>query len=996
MDNTPGFDVPSGSTQRTSSPPVRHPQPSTARKRRAVVLSDSSEDEDEQLVMEAEQQTDASASSPPPTAPPPVAGRRPPPPPAPVSAQLLPQAWRSSLPPEQQGWVSRALFVRGRTGRAVLSQELQLWYYPPGPQSVYRQRPSAPDAFFQRPFFFWAPYRMWQYQLKCPNCKHKLTACGVYKTVRKVLDLDGWYYMATEYLECSNCKKKVAGWSEGIRIQLDFDHQQLFPAVLAYKLSCDKKVLALMKQCTLGNSVSRLRSFLTERHTAEWMRQGTHYLQTCRRFEVSGVQRPPPPMLPKMEPVPTSNWLLATYARESSTRTEELKAKVTSVFGSILRIHSTQKVTRKLSGADAGTAQLMTSVGNELGQVLITVLTGPEGNRLRDMANGLQDRYQQAGRDPPQVLYVDRNCCRRDGGTCAAAALFPAWPQLIVRLDICHFVCSLAAGVTSNNHPLYPDFMRRLSGCIFEWDPEDMSRLRAVQSDKSRRGSGLTLKEMSRHCRRRTRGAQVTERLLDETLQAFMGATDTMNTPLLDRDQMEKIWSIQRKHVACIQDPPAVHLYTKTGQVTRGGAVLPVYRCARGSTSLKSFHLYLNTLIPGGTTSGFYFQMSLLEGLTRWNEDRARAAAGKTRTGIKCYSGQEQHTFNQLTQHFYGLPLSESYTKPLNYTGELIGISYLYNQTEQALQDFPDDPTPDGSEDPSIEEEEEENMEELVEEEFEDFLLDTLDVSQLPPPPPPPPPPQPVSSHQGGDVSVGADGAPGHQHVVQLAHYLVEHCRKGYISQTEVEQIVGLWENLPDPERGPVVYPPRYRVQPETGKLKRPSGRSATWPDTNRLVEAIFIRLCILHPCSKRMSGCLITRWSLVLRDYNSMRDVVTLHPGLMSRTTLQLFAVTRATLSQWHRRWTSMQSRATLTTALPTTQGSPQAEEALLPARAVEEPQPALSTSIYQDLPPLEGDEDEPAASTSAASRTPQSAASHQRVVQKMQVEVLEKGQAL
>lgn len=149
-------------------------------------------------------------------------------------------------------------------------------------------------------------------------------------------------------------------------------------------------------------------------------------------------------------------------------------------------------------------------------------------------------------------------------------------------------------------------------------------------------------------------------------------------------------------------------------------------------------------------------------------------------------------------------------------------------------------------------------------------------------------------------ISVGADGAPGHQHVVRLAHSLVELCRKGYISQTEVEEIVGLWENLPDAEKGPVLYPPRYRVQLAKGRFKRSSRRSATWPDTSRLVEAIFIRLCILHPHCKRMMGCLVTRWSLVLRDYNTIRDVVVLHPDLMTRTTLQLFVVNQATLSQW------------------------------------------------------------------------------------------------
>ena len=32
-----------------------------------------------------------------------------------------------------------------------------------------------------------------------------------------------------------SCEKKVAGWSDCVTKQLDLDHQQLFPAVLAYK-----------------------------------------------------------------------------------------------------------------------------------------------------------------------------------------------------------------------------------------------------------------------------------------------------------------------------------------------------------------------------------------------------------------------------------------------------------------------------------------------------------------------------------------------------------------------------------------------------------------------------------------------------------------------------------------------------------------------------------------------------------------------------------------
>ncbi|XP_078023606.1 uncharacterized protein LOC144462810 [Epinephelus lanceolatus] len=287
--------------------------------------------------------------------------------------------------------------------------------------------------------------------------------------------------------------------------------------------------------------------------------------------------------------------------------------------------------------------------------------------------------------------------------------------------------------------------MRRLSCCIFEWDPEDLSRLNlAKQGEHSGRRNVMTIEEMSRHCRRCTRGVQETERLLDETVEVFMGATDAMNIPLLDRGRMENIWNTQRQHVDCIQDPPSVQLYTRTGQLTKGGVALPVYRCARGSTSLESFHLHLNRFIPGTAASGCFFQMYLLEGLSTWNEDWAQAAAGGAMTGKKCYSGQEQHTLNQLSQHFFGLTLVEGYTKPLEYTGELIGISYLYSQTGRTLQDFPDDPEePDGSEELNVEKEEDLVLEEVGDEGFHEFLLDVLHPSQQPPQLPPQQQPQP-------------------------------------------------------------------------------------------------------------------------------------------------------------------------------------------------------------------------------------------------------------
>ncbi|MED6289851.1 hypothetical protein CHARACLAT_007114 [Characodon lateralis] len=115
------------------------------------------------------------------------------------------------------------------------------------------------------------------------------------------------------------------------------------------------------------------------------------YLQTCLQFDLPEAHLPSPQKPPEMQPLPTSGRLLSTYTRETFDRMEELKAGVTSIFGSILKMNSV-RVMKTLPGADSGMAQRRSSLANELVQVLIYVLTPATGCVLQDMAKGLQDR----------------------------------------------------------------------------------------------------------------------------------------------------------------------------------------------------------------------------------------------------------------------------------------------------------------------------------------------------------------------------------------------------------------------------------------------------------------------------------------------------------------------------------------------------------------------------------------------------------------------------
>lgn len=45
-----------------------------------------------------------------------------------------------------------------------------------------------------------------------------------------------------------------------------------------------------------------------------------------------------------LPPLPKPKWLLSVYARDVLSRLPEVKAKITSVFGSVLKMDSTKKV----------------------------------------------------------------------------------------------------------------------------------------------------------------------------------------------------------------------------------------------------------------------------------------------------------------------------------------------------------------------------------------------------------------------------------------------------------------------------------------------------------------------------------------------------------------------------------------------------------------------------------------------------------------------------
>lgn len=170
----------------------------------------------------------------------------------------------------------------------------------------------------------------------------------------------------------------------------------------------------------------------------------------------------------------------------------------------------------------------------------------------------------------------------------------------------------LSIGCTTDAHPLYAVFMSRLSQAIFRWDEQDVGLLKKAKKNELIQkhipdptdadvARHIKSDELARHCRRMTRGTQETTTLISQLIVSMEddNGLDILGVPLIDSQKMKEIWEKQSRHVPCIQDPEGVQLYTRIGTIKKGGVELPKYRCARGSTSLESFHLHMNRFIPG-------------------------------------------------------------------------------------------------------------------------------------------------------------------------------------------------------------------------------------------------------------------------------------------------------------------------------------------------------------------------------------------------------------
>ncbi|XP_056586283.1 uncharacterized protein LOC130407456 [Triplophysa dalaica] len=252
----------------------------------------------------------------------------------------------------------------------------------------------------------------------------------------------------------------------------------MFPVILTDMRGVDKNVVRLLRDRTEGNTMVKVWRQIQENHVEEYLHRKDLYTTLLMTLLKPGgivsalghtVEAPPP-----QRELPSARLLRHAFLLADANNVQDYRNQILSPFGNVLKMDSTKKVCRslqvvkKLSGEGKGTAEWITSIGNEHSQIVSFVLTCEESTQcLKPMCQGVMDRFHQANQPVPNILYIDRGCCQAQGPS-TVESLFQTRVEngMVVRLDIFHWIHRFDAAIRTDSHSKYAVFKSALAGAV--------------------------------------------------------------------------------------------------------------------------------------------------------------------------------------------------------------------------------------------------------------------------------------------------------------------------------------------------------------------------------------------------------------------------------------------------------------------------------------------------------------------------------------------------
>lgn len=311
---------------------------------------------------------------------------------------------------------------------------------------------------------------------------------------------------------------------------------------------------------------------------------------------------------------------------------------------------------------------------------------------------------------------------------------------------------------------------------------------------------------------------------------------------------------------------------------------------------------YINS---GTAANDIHFQAYVIEGIVRWNSQRAIAALDSPDSTIRSFDPKLRLKLKSLHSAVLDKSTDTDYHPPAAYTGELFGIEYLYSEIGLNV-------TLGANIDLEIEEglDIEDTMATTEEEGSLDSEMDVAANSFLQA--------NSEDTHSdSGEVEtqfVDIKSIDGWDKVAQLV-VLLAAINSPAISTLDAEKIVQCYDNLSPYDKKPISYgrtikSPKGRFGRSKNQgghvgvdaMKRcflSAGCPSLPPSKSRVVEAICVHL-FNTISSPQKTPNYVSRYALILQRYNLIKYAVAQSPIILEKTGLVLFQINETTVSKW------------------------------------------------------------------------------------------------
>ncbi|KAF6741348.1 hypothetical protein DFP72DRAFT_1116992 [Ephemerocybe angulata] len=273
----------------------------------------------------------------------------------------------------------------------------------------------SPHTMLVPRFFYWDPDLLVD-SITCPRegCMGKLMRHGLLEYPRRIVDLEGSFYMIGARYQCPNCSKTFVSWDSELMSKLPDALVASFPAWLSHRSGISDQLFAFMRCCFQnGMGAKQFSDSLNTIYRHRHDQLEIQYLQMIiARTERTSENAQYPPF-PSFEGS-CSHAPSAQYCRDAYDKLiEEIESMLDQHMAQLscrgLAMDHSHKVTKHIAKV-AGEAVFigLLTMTNEFGEIRICDLVPSKAHSQFDIAlRRLLDSAKTFGMEPPQLVFTD-------------------------------------------------------------------------------------------------------------------------------------------------------------------------------------------------------------------------------------------------------------------------------------------------------------------------------------------------------------------------------------------------------------------------------------------------------------------------------------------------------------------------------------------------------------------------------------------------------------